>query len=242
MRSIMPNGTDSSHPSPTKVPFDQICFRVALSFPEEKRALIEDVANRLAENLPGEKIFYDNWYRAHLARPDIDLSLQDIYHKRSELLVVFLCAEYEQNEWCGVEWHAIRDLIKLRKENSIILVGLDDAPVSGILSVDGVLDARKMAAGELADCILERLGASIAAEPAGPDIFIQSRSGAYVGCALPRGFLMIEDVEPEDSPNWDLEANYYHFGEGWNSLSSKLLLRLEGLRSHRYSMCQGSRP
>jgi len=55
MRSIMPDGTDGSHPRPTKVPFDQICFRVALSFPGEKRALIEDVADRLAEKPPPQK-------------------------------------------------------------------------------------------------------------------------------------------------------------------------------------------
>lgn len=211
----MPDVTDSSQPSPKKVPFDQMRFRVALSFPGEKRAIVEDVANRLAENLPRKVIFYDNWYRPHLARPAIDLPLQDIYHKRSELLVVFLCAEYEQKEWCGVEWRAIRDLIKQRKEDSIMLVRLDDAPVSGVLSVDGFLDARKMAPDELADCILERLGDCVRPEPEKPDIFIRSRSGAYVVCALPRGFLMIEDVEPEDSPNWDLEANYYHFGDGW---------------------------
>ena len=215
MGHIMPDRIPSSQASPTRVPFDQMRFRVALSFPGEKRSLVEDVALRLAENLPRKEIFYDNWYQPHLARPSIDLTLQDIYHKRSELLVVFLCAEYEKKEWCGVEWRAIRDLIKQRKNESVMLVRLDDAPVSGLLSGDGFLDARQMASDELADCILERLGEFTPAISSNAKFHIRSRPGAYVVCALPRGLLVIEDVEPDNNENWSLEANYYHFGEGW---------------------------
>src|SRR5688500_16861685 len=82
-------------------------FLVAFSFPGEARLRIGPIATFLKDHLGDGKVFYDEWYKADLARPDLDLHLQHLY-TRAELVVVCLCAEYERKEWCGLEWRAIR--------------------------------------------------------------------------------------------------------------------------------------
>jgi len=132
-------------------------FRVALSFPGEHRAFIDKLAERLAERLPREQIFYDRWYKEALAVFDLDALLEDIYRQRSELLVVFLCREYAEKKWCQLEWRVARDLRLNGKAESIMLVRLDDVDIGGLLSIDGYVDAQSDSPEYIADLILKRL-------------------------------------------------------------------------------------
>jgi hypothetical protein len=131
-------------------------FKIALSFPGEKRAYVREVVDYLVAEFGHDAIFYDEFYSAELARPNLDTLLQTIYHKNSLLIVACLCAEYDQKEWCGLEWRAIRDLIKKRHDHSIMLIRFDDAEVGGSLSIDGYLDARRFSPPECAGLIAER--------------------------------------------------------------------------------------
>lgn len=79
-------------------------FRVALSFPGEKRDFIRQVADLLSAAIGKERVLYDDYLTGELARPDLDLYLGKLYHDYSELLVPFFCADYENKEWCGIEW------------------------------------------------------------------------------------------------------------------------------------------
>lgn len=137
-------------------------FAVALSFPGEHRKLVKTVADALAKQLGRERVFYDTYYSAELARPDMDAYLQNIYHHQAELVVVFLCDEYGQEEWCGLEWRAIRDLLKHKKSAEIMPVRLTDIPrlPSGLFSIDGYLDAKEFTPAEVADLIVQRLRAN----------------------------------------------------------------------------------
>ena len=132
-------------------------FEIALSFPGEHRDFVKTVADILATQLDRERVFYDAYYEAELARPDLDTYLQEIYHDQAELVVVFLCAEYEQKEWCGLEWRAVRDLLKQKKTAEIMPVRLDDTDIRGLLSIDGYIDAKDSDPAELADLIMQRL-------------------------------------------------------------------------------------
>ena len=132
-------------------------FRVALSFPGEHRDYVSKVAKALSQKLPKSQIFYDEWHQADLARPNLDTYLQNIYHKESELIVVFLCQEYEKKEWCGLEFRAIRDLIKKRQDEDIMPMRFDDADVGGILGIDGYIDLRQHTPKQAAEFILQRL-------------------------------------------------------------------------------------
>lgn len=134
-----------------------IKFRAAMSFPGESRAFVSQVVDVLRAELPEDSIFYDFDYQAQLARPNLDLLLMDIYRNRSDLVVVYLSAEYAQKEWCGLEWRSIRDLIKAKKDDQLMYVRFDDAPVDGVLSIDGYVDARNRDPVEIARMIIERL-------------------------------------------------------------------------------------
>ncbi|MFQ5687292.1 MAG: TIR domain-containing protein [Candidatus Scalindua sp.] len=128
-----------------------------MSFPGEYRAFIEKVANKLAESLSKDKVFYDKFRQSELARLDLDIHIQNIYHSDTEKIVVFICAEYNKKEWCGLEWRAIRDLIKKRKSDDIILIRVGTGDVKGIYSIDGFLDANEYSENEIANFILQRL-------------------------------------------------------------------------------------
>ena len=107
-------------------------------FPTRHATGIGPIARHVQEALGPDSVFNDEWYKAELARPDLDLRLQGIY-TRAELVVVCLCAGYERKQWCGLEWRPIRDLIK-KREDRIMLLRLDDADVAGSFSIDGYMD------------------------------------------------------------------------------------------------------
>jgi tetratricopeptide (TPR) repeat protein len=138
-------------------------FRVALSFPGEHRARVENIANALAARLSREKVLYDKWYAAEFARPNLDTYLSNLYHDESDLIAIFLCQAFNEKEWCGLEWRACRDLLKRKQDARLMFFRLDDADIPGLYSIDGYQDIRHMSDAEVAAAILQRLG-----EPAAP--------------------------------------------------------------------------
>ena len=137
----------------------ELRFKVALSFPGEKRRYVSRVVDALRELLGQDAVFYDFDYQAQLAKPDLDTTLQDIYRNRSDLIVVFLCAEYSKKEWCGLEWRAIRDIIKSKQGDRIMFVRFDDVTMDGLFSIDGYIDGNSHKAKQVAGFVLERLAA-----------------------------------------------------------------------------------
>jgi hypothetical protein len=132
-------------------------FDVALSFPGERRTYVEEVANVLTRELGKKRVLYDRNFEAELARLDLDAYLQRLYHDESELIAVFLCKDYEKKEWCGLEWRAIRDLIKKREHKGIVLLRFDETPILGVFSTDGYIDLRSKTPDQTAQLIRERL-------------------------------------------------------------------------------------
>ena len=132
-------------------------FRVALSFPGEYRGFIGKVAESLAGSLGRDRVFYDRYYEAELARLDLDTYLQGIYHDNSDLIAVFLCSEYERKDWCGLEWRAIRDLIKRRTTAEIMPFRFDNTSIPGLFSIDGYVEIRQRLPTDVASLILDRL-------------------------------------------------------------------------------------
>ena len=133
-------------------------FRIALSFPGERRDFVGQVAQRLAVELGTHRVLYDGYYEAEFARPDLDTYLQRLYRDESELVAVFLCADYEHKEWCGLEWRAIRELIKQRKAESVMPLRFDDTKIPGLFSIDGYVRIDDRAPEQIAQLILQRLG------------------------------------------------------------------------------------
>ncbi len=131
-------------------------FAVGLSFPGEARSLVEKIAEELERLIGPESYFYDNNYVAQLARPGLDLLLQDIYGNRSKLIVVFLSGDYQRKDWCGIEFRAIRELIARRDNKRVMFIRTDDGAVDGVFKTDGYVDARKFTAQQIAEFVHER--------------------------------------------------------------------------------------
>ncbi|MFA4880375.1 MAG: hypothetical protein WC650_02020 [Candidatus Doudnabacteria bacterium] len=132
-------------------------FEVALSFPGEIRSYIEPIIAELEREVGPNSYFYDNNYKAQLARPSLDILLQDIYRKRSKLIVIFLCKKYQEKEWCGVELRAIKEIIMSRQHEKVMFIKVDDGNVEGVFKTDGYIDGHSYSPKELARFIKERI-------------------------------------------------------------------------------------
>jgi len=131
-------------------------FDVALSFPGEVRPLVEEIAQELERRLGPNAYFYDNNYVSQLAQPSLDTLLQGVY-ARAKLDVVFLSADFQRKDWCGVEFRAVREIIFARENARVMFVRTDDGAVDGTFKTDGHVDARKFEAAQIAQFICERL-------------------------------------------------------------------------------------
>lgn len=132
-------------------------FQVALSFPGEVRDYVESTASSLIDELGKNAVFYDNNFKSQLARPSLDVLLQQIYGQRSRLLVVFLCEKYQEKNWCGVEFRAIRNVLFRGEIEKVMYVKMDDGQVDGVFTTDGYIDGRRHSPEELSKFVLERL-------------------------------------------------------------------------------------
>jgi hypothetical protein len=132
-------------------------FDVSFTFAGESRGYVKKTVLELEKSINTNQIFYDDNYKSQLARPSIDILLQDLYRNRSKLVVVFLCEKYQDKEWCGVEFRAVKEMIKEKEDEKIMFVKLDNGHVDGILSTDGYIDGRTHTPQEVASFIIERI-------------------------------------------------------------------------------------
>ena len=132
-------------------------FDVALSFPGEVRSVVESVAGELERLIGPNSYFYDDNYVSQLARPSLDLLLQEIYRDRSRLVVVFVCGDYQNKEWCGIEFDAVREILKRREHDRVMYIRVGEGQVDGVLATDGYVDASRYSPEELAQFIRERV-------------------------------------------------------------------------------------
>lgn len=152
-------------------------FQVALSFPGAKRFFVRRVAEILGAELGREQVFYDSWFKAELARPDLDILLGKLYHQEADLVVVFFCEGYAQRQWCGLEWRQMRALLFTGEGERLMPFRFDGAEIAGVLSIDGYIaisnDSPENRANpdctvtpdQVAALIMERLGEGRRAAP-----------------------------------------------------------------------------
>jgi hypothetical protein len=131
-------------------------FSIALSYPGEYRPFVGDVASQLAEHVGRDRVLYDRFYEAEFARPGLDAYLQHLYHDESVLIAVFLSAEYESKDWCGLEWRVVRDLIKRRQPSTVMIFRFDMTEVPGLFSIDGYVWIGDRKPEDVASLIQER--------------------------------------------------------------------------------------
>lgn len=132
-------------------------FRVAFSFAGEKRDFVAQVAAILANRFGEAAILYDKYHEAEFARRDLGIYLPELYHKESDLVVVVVCPDYDEKEWTGLEWAAIHDLLKLRKDAEVMLCRFEHATVTGLYSTAGYVELDDKTPEQAATLILQRL-------------------------------------------------------------------------------------
>ena len=96
-------------------------FRIAFSFAGEKRNFVEETAQILAQRFGEEKILYDKFHEAEFADADLAFNLPSLYKNGTDLIVAVFCRDYDQKQWCGLEWRAIFSLIKENQSKKILL-------------------------------------------------------------------------------------------------------------------------
>ena len=143
---------------PTSTPKTNRRFAVALSFPGEFRSIVSEIADSLSLIFGRDRILYDLYYQAEFARPDLDLYLQQLYANEADLIAVFLCHEYDEKSWCGLEWRAIRTLLNDKdSRHQIMFIQCGPGKVDGVFgTVDGKLPAVHMTPQKIADSIKTR--------------------------------------------------------------------------------------
>ena len=125
-----------------------------------KTLYVSSIADLLRPQIGKDEMFYDFDYQSQLAQPNLDTLLQKIYRNNSNLIVVFLCEEYSNKQWCGLEWRAIRDIVKSKEDNKVMFIRFDNAQIDGVLSIDGYIDAKQFSEKEIAKFIIERIALS----------------------------------------------------------------------------------
>jgi hypothetical protein len=142
-------------------------FDVAFSLAAEQRDMVALIAVELERR--GLSVFFYAWPRhsAELAKPNLDVQLRRIYGSDAKLLVPVLSGDYARKPWTGVvELTIVRELIFARRDDEIMPLRSDDAPVEGFSILHGYVDVRGRAPAELADLIEHRVRSLGAAAPA----------------------------------------------------------------------------
>jgi hypothetical protein len=175
-------------------------FRVALSFPGERRTFVQEVAEHLANAVGRDRVLYDKVFEAEFARPGLDTYLQRLYHDESELVVLFVDADYERKEWCGLEWRAVRDLLKQGQLAAIMLVRFDTTEIPGLFSTDGYVWVGDRTPEEIAQVILRRLDANTSGKsaPAAPERLRAPGAAARAVWEKKLEFLHAEEAKVSD--------------------------------------------
>jgi tetratricopeptide (TPR) repeat protein len=132
-------------------------FRIAFSFAGEKRDYVARVAGILARRFGEEAILYDKYHKAEFSRGDLAFYLPELYENQADLVVAVFCHDYENKEWCGLEWNAIFGLLKERKVGEVMLTRFEHVEGKGLHGLAGYTDLDDLTPDQAADGILERL-------------------------------------------------------------------------------------
>jgi tetratricopeptide (TPR) repeat protein len=132
-------------------------FRIALSFAGEKRDFVKQIADILAKQFGEEKILYDKFHEAEFAQANLAFDLPNLYKLDSDLVVSVFCPDYEQKEWCGLEWRAIFSIIKEGGAKQILLTRFEHVDGKGLYGLSGFIELDRKTPEQAATLILERL-------------------------------------------------------------------------------------
>ena len=132
-------------------------FRIAFSFAGEQRDFVAATARILAGKFGEEQILYDKYHEAEFADADLAFNLPSLYKNGADLIVAVFCPDYDQKQWCGLEWRAIFSLIKENQSKKILLSRFELTDGKGLFGLGGFIDLDDKTPEQFATLILQRL-------------------------------------------------------------------------------------
>lgn len=144
---------------------DDFRFEVALSFAGENRDLARRIAIALQDEIGRGRVFYDEWFEAELARPNLDTYIQHLYRNDSRLVLVCVGEQYQSKPWTQLEWNAIQSLERelrdpqatARPRLRLLPVRIGDGDITGIMQSAIVPDIRNRPIEDVVRLIVDRL-------------------------------------------------------------------------------------
>ena len=131
-------------------------YQVALSFADEQRAYVEEVAHHLA----GRRIavFYDEFERVRLWGRNLAEAFHKAFEQQSDLVVMFVSQAYVEKPWPRHERRSALSRMIREQGEYILPVRFDDTPVDGLPEDVGYERADERTPAQLAAMIAEKLG------------------------------------------------------------------------------------
>ncbi len=141
----------------------EFTFEVAISFAgDNKRDKVREMATQLKGKLGDDKVFFDEDFEHEFAGMDADVYFQQVYGRKTRLVVTCVCKRYNEKVWTQHEWRAIRDFASTLRNDPIrrsrfLPIRLDDGEVDGLFpNIDHIPDVRVRDVDWIVDLILKR--------------------------------------------------------------------------------------
>ncbi len=127
----------------------------AISFAGEDRSIARRIANALKN--AGVKIFYDEFFESDLVGKKLSTYFQEKYGPQIRYLIVLISKYYGLKDWTNLELKIAREEAKVREDEFIIPIRLDDAIILGIHDDIGFIDYNKKGLDGTVKILLEKL-------------------------------------------------------------------------------------
>ena len=177
---------------------------VALSFASAQRSYVEQVAEVLRAR--GVRCFYDADEQIDLWGKYLAEELPAIYSERAATAVVFVSAEYADQDWTRLERRAALNRAVRARQEYVLPARFDDTPLPGLLSDMVAVDLRSRTPEQFAAMIAAKLAAlGIVGEDGSPGENAGAPMRSAVGVSLthvtdPFALEVHRPVQPEDAP------------------------------------------
>jgi hypothetical protein len=130
-------------------------YDVAISYAGEDVTIARELAEELGK--VGSVTFFAPYHKARLWGKSLNEELKTTYGKKATYVLVLVSKHYAVKDFTNFEFTIARDEARMRKEEFILPVRLDDTPLIGLHPDVFYLDYRQMGAAQIAQLIKDKM-------------------------------------------------------------------------------------
>lgn len=116
-------------------------FDVAISYASEDAVVAKDLAERLKKERIS--IFFDEFFKADMWGKSLSTRFKEAFGAKTEFVLVLVSKHYIVKDWTDFEFSIARGEAKVREEEFILPIRLDDTVMAGLKSDICYMDLRK---------------------------------------------------------------------------------------------------